>query len=318
MNLPVRPALQDISPYRLPSRWTVFAAVIAGLVLFPIASLFGLALFPRDNIWPHLWTTVLPRYVGNTVILVAFVGLGAMVLGTGLAWLVTHFRFPGRAGLQYAVLLPLAVPGYIGAYALVDALEYAGPVQTMLRRSFGWDSAADYWFPEVRTLGAAIFVLVLTLYPYVYLLARAAFKTIPASAIDVAQAAGLSPWRRFWRVSLPFARPGVVAGTAIVMMEAVNDFGTVDFFAVQTLTTGIFSVWLEGYNPGGAAGLALCALVVIGHCWLPNASPAAPPAMTRPVGKLPCCSLLPCRGSGHGRRRGCAVRRSFWGSSPPS
>ena len=303
----------------LPSRWTVFAAVIAGLVLFPIASLFGLALFPRDNIWPHLWATVLPRYLGNTVILVACVGLGAMGLGTGLAWLVTHFRFPGRAGLQYAVLLPLAVPGYIGAYALVDALEYAGPVQTMLRHSFGWDNAADYWFPEVRTLGAAIFVLVLTLYPYVYLLARAAFKTIPASAIDVAQAAGLSPWRRVLA-----GVPALCPPRGCRRHRHCDDGGSQRFRHRGFLRGAnpdnrhLFGV-VRGVQPrrrGGAGPLRPCGDP--GHCWSPNALPAAPPAMTRRVGKLLCCSLLPCRGNGHGGRRCCAVRRSCWDFWPPS
>ncbi len=249
-------------PFRV-NRWHVLAGLIAAAVLLPIAVVVYLAAFPNENIWPHLASTVLPRYARNTAILMISVGVCAMGLGTFLAYLVTHFVFPGRRWIQYALLAPLAVPGYVGAYALVDFLEYAGPFQTSLRQVFGWATARDYWFPEIRSMGSAIVVLTLTLYPYVYLLARASFKALPASGQDVARSLGLSAWQQFWRVSLPLARPGMVAGTAVVMMETVNDFGTVEFFAVQTLTTGIFSVWLESSNTGGAAQLALCALVVI-------------------------------------------------------
>ncbi|MEM6308067.1 MAG: iron ABC transporter permease, partial [Pseudomonadota bacterium] len=236
---------------------------MALLVLLPIAVVVWLAFTPTENIWPHLWNTVLPRYATNTLIVMVCVGLGTCTLGTLLAYVVTHCLFPGRAWIQYALLAPLAVPGYVGAYALVDFLEYAGPVQTGLRHIFGWQTSRDYWFPEIRSMGSAVFVLTVTLYPYVYLLARASFRALPASGQDVARSMGLSPLQQFWRVAFPLARPGIVAGTAVVMMETVNDFGTVEFFAVQTLTTGIFSVWLESYNAGGAAQLALCILAVI-------------------------------------------------------
>ncbi|MGB1236434.1 MAG: ABC transporter permease [Planktomarina sp.] len=250
-------------PVRGINRWIVLGGGVAAMVIFPIAVVFWLALFPTENIWPHLLDTVLPRYAWNTAVVMLSVGAGTMVLGTGLAYLVTHHLFPGRGWLQYALLAPLAVPGYVGAYALVDFLEYAGPVQTGLRDVFGWQTSRDYWFPQIRSMGSAIFVLTVTLYPYVYLLARASFRALTAGGQDVARSMGLSPFQRFWRVSVPLARAGIVAGTAVVMMETVNDFGTVDFFAVQTLTTGIFSVWLESYNTGGAAQLALCSLIVI-------------------------------------------------------
>jgi len=184
-------------------------------------------------------------------------------LGTSLAYLVTHLDFPGRRVLQYALFLPLAVPSFVAAYAWVDVLEYAGPLQTYLRDVAGWTSAKAYWFPNIRSLSGAVLVLSFTLYPYVYLLARAAFRELPASGQDVARSLGLGHARQFWRVSLPQARPAIAAGTAIVMMETLNDFGTVDYFAVQTLTTGIFSLWLESYNPGGAAQLALLAVAIV-------------------------------------------------------
>jgi iron(III) transport system permease protein len=159
--------------------------------------------------------------------------------------------------------MPLAIPGYVGAYALVDLLEYAGPVQSFLRGFFGWSSARDYWFPEIRSFGAAVFVLSLSLYPYVYLLTRVAFRDQTSSVEEVARSLGALSSQRFLKINLPLARPAIAAGVAIVMMETVNDFGTVDYFAVQTLTTGIFSVWLQSSNVGGAAQLACVVLTMV-------------------------------------------------------
>ena len=243
--------------------WSAGAIVIALLVLAPILAVFWFALHPTDNIWPHLWRTTLPRYVWNTGLLMICVGLGAAIVGTLTAWMVVMYRFPGRGWLQWALLMPLAVPAYVGAYALVDFFEYAGPVQTGMRSLFGWTSAQDYWFPQIRTKGAAILVLSASLYPYVYILARAAFREQSGASFEVARALGAGPFARFWRVGLPLARPAIAAGVAVVMMETVNDFGTVDYFSVQTLTTGIFSVWLQGGNLGGAAQLASCVLIVV-------------------------------------------------------
>lgn len=256
---PARPAL------RLPrlDPWSLGAALIAALVLVPILAVVWMGFFPTENIWPHLLATTLPRYFRTTVILMLSVGLLAGAVGTGAAWLVTMYRFPGRRWLQWALFLPLAIPAYVGAYALVDFLEYAGPVQRTLRAVFGWQSARDYAFPEVRSLGAAIVVLSAALYPYVYLLARAAFREQSGGTYEVARALGAGPWRRFFRVGLPLARPAVAAGMAAAMMETVNDFGTVNYFAVQTLTTGIFTVWLEQFNAGGAAQIALVILGLV-------------------------------------------------------
>ncbi|WP_136440776.1 ABC transporter permease [Pacificoceanicola onchidii] len=245
------------------SPWSVGALAIAALVLAPIISVFGIALFPTDNIWPHLISTTLPRYLANTAILMIGVGLFSAMMGTGAAWLVSRYDFKARRWLEWLLLLPLAIPAYVGAYALVDFFEYAGPVQTAMRGVFGWETARDYWFPEVRSMGAAILVLSAALYPYVYLLARVAFREQSAASDEVALSLGAGAFGRFWRVGLPLARPAIVAGAAIAMMESVNDFGTVDYFAVQTLTTGIFSVWLQANNAGGAAQIASVVLILV-------------------------------------------------------
>ncbi len=246
-----------------PDPWSIGAIVIAALVVFPLLSVVWIAFFPTENIWGHLVSTTLPRYLKNSLILMTSVGILSAVIGTGAAWLVVTTRFPFRRMLEWALLMPLALPAYISAYALVDFLEYAGPVQTLMRDWFGWQDARAYWFPEIRSMWAAIFVLSLSLYPYIYLLARAAFREQSTNMIEVARALGSGPWAIFLRVALPLARPAIAAGMAIVMMETLNDFGTVDYFAVQTLTTGIFTTWLLGYNAGGAAQIACVILALV-------------------------------------------------------
>ncbi|MFN3262971.1 MAG: ABC transporter permease [Pikeienuella sp.] len=248
---------------RLPDLWTLGALLIAAAILTPIFAVGWMAFFPRENIWPHLLATVLPGYVWNSVILMAMTGLGAAMIGTGAAWLTVMTDFPGRRFFDWAMLAPLAVPAYIGAYALTDFLEYSGPVQVGLRELFGWRDSRDYWFPEIRTIWSAGFVLTLSLYPYVYLLARAAFREQSVCALEVARSLGCGPWETFFRVALPLARPAVAAGVAVVMMETLNDFGAVDYFAVRTLTAGVFSVWLEGSNVGGAAQISCVILVFV-------------------------------------------------------
>lgn len=262
MTIPI-PDIEAIRKFRPFDPWSLAAVLIAAVVLLPILSVVWIALHPADNIWPHLIATTLPRYLANTLLLMGAVGLATAMIGTSAAWIVVMYRFPGHGVLQWALLLPLAIPAYIGAYALVDLLEYAGPVQTGLRDVFGWTSARDYAFPEIRSRGGAIVVLSAALYPYVYLLARSAFREQSVGALEVSRALGCGPFASFWRVGLPLARPAIAAGVAIVMMETANDFGTVEFFAVQTLTTGIFTVWLESSNPGGAAQISLVILGLI-------------------------------------------------------
>jgi ABC-type Fe3+ transport system, permease component len=243
--------------------WSLGALVIAGLVLAPILAVGWMALDPRENIWPHLIATTLPRYLANTAVLTGGVGLLASAVGAGAAWLVVMYRFPGHRVLEWLLLLPLAIPAYVGAYALTDFLDYSGPVQTALRGAFGWASARDYWFPEIRSREAAVVVLSAALYPYIYLITRAALREQSGASYEVARALGTGPFGLFWRVGLPLARPAIAAGAAIAMMETVADFGVVDHFGVQTLTTGIFTTWLSGGNAGGAAQLALVILGIV-------------------------------------------------------
>ena len=246
-----------------PDKWSLLGLAITTLVVLPIATIFYLALFPDENIWPHMLSTTLPRYVCNSLVMMAGVGVLAGTVGTLTAWLVVMYRFPGWSVLQWALLLPLSLPAYIAAFAVVDFLEYAGPAQTWLREFFGWATKHDYMFPEIRSRGIAILVLTSALYPYVYFLTRSVFRTQSGAAIEVSRALGCGPVSSFFRVGLPLARPAIAASVAIVMMETLNEFGAMEFFAVQTLTTGIFSVWLDGSNAGGAAQLACVILAFV-------------------------------------------------------
>ena len=246
-----------------PDPWTVGALLVAALVLAPVVSVIWIAFHPTENIWPHLAETVLPRYLRATLILMAGVAVLTASIGAGAAWLVSVYDFPGRRWLSLALAFPLAIPAYVGAYALVDMLDYAGPVQSALRAAFGWQSARDYWFPQTRSLWAAILVLSAALYPYVYILARAAFAEQSGAMFEVARALGQGPGGVFRRVGLPLARPAIAAGVALALMETVADYGTVHHFGVQTLTTGIFTTWLDGGNAGGAAQIAGVVLTLI-------------------------------------------------------
>ncbi len=241
-------------------RWSLGTIALAFLVALPILSVVGLAMSPSDGVWTHLSETVLPRYVLNTLALAVGVAAGTLVIGVGTAWLVTMTQFSGRAVFEWALLLPLAMPAYIIAYIYTDLLEFVGPVQGLLREIFGWQTARDYWFPEIRSLGGAIAMMSLVLYPYVYLLARATFLEQCLCLLEVSRTLGRGPWRSFFGVALPMARPGIAVGLVLVLMETMNDFGTVDYFAVPTFTVGIFRVWLGMNNAAGAAQLALVLL----------------------------------------------------------
>ncbi len=261
-------------PRPLSDRLLGSAALITGLALaLPVLTIIFLALTPTENVWPHLISTVLPGYVMRTLGLMAGVGLITFVTGTAVAWLVTMCRFPLRPLFVWASLLPLAMPGYIVAYAYVDFLSFAGPVQTWLRGLFGWKSPADYWFPEIRSLGGAIFVLSMVLYPYVFLTARASFIRQPATQLEVARALGQTPWGAFRRVALPLARPGIAVGVSLALMECLNDIGAAGFFGVRTLTLGVYTTWLSQGNLGGAAQIsAVMLLFIFALVWFERAA----------------------------------------------
>ena len=249
--------------------WGVGAVVISVLVAMPVIAIGLLALFPTENIWPHLMRTVLPGYVVRTVSLMAGVGILTLLIGTGTAWLVTMYKFPGRKWLQWALLIPLATPTYIIAYTYVDVFEYSGVVQTGLRDLFGWTSAKQYWFPEIRSLSGAIFVMSFVLYPYVFLTSRASFLKQSVCHLEVSRTLGRTATGTFFSVALPLARPAIVVGVSLAMMECLNDIGAVEFFGVSTLTVGIYSTWLERSNLGGAAQIASVMLIfVFALIWL--------------------------------------------------
>ncbi len=245
------------------SGWTVAALLVAAIVCLPLFSVIWLAFFPEENIWPHLFRTVLSTYVLNTIVLMIGVALGTFIIGTATAWLVTHYEFPGRSLFNWALLLPFAVPAYVIAYVYTDLLEFAGPVQSLLRSWFDWQLASDYYFPKIRTLPGAIIMMILVLYPYVYLLARAAFLEQSTSIAEAARSLGVSRTARIFRIALPMARPAIVVGLSLVMMETLNDYGTVDYFAVRTLTAGLYDTWLGMNNLGGGAQIATLILVFV-------------------------------------------------------
>jgi len=243
--------------------WSLGALAVSLLVMLPAAAIVVLALSARDSIWPQIAATVLPVYIVETVVLMAGVGFLSFVIGCGTAWLVTMYRFPGRQVLQWALVLPLAVPTYIIAYTFVHVFEYAGPVQGELRELFGWSTPGDYSFPELRSLPGAIVVLSLVLYPYVYLTARASFIRQGAAQIEVARTLGSSLPRAFLTIALPLARPAIAVGVSLAMMECLNDIGAVEFFGVSTLSVGVYATWLGKGNLPGAAQLALVMLLFV-------------------------------------------------------
>lgn len=216
---------------------------IAALIALPIFSVLGSVFTDSGEIWRHLVDTVLGRYVFNSLWLMLGVGVGVTVVGVATAWLVTMCRFRGQGFWEVLLLLPLAAPAYLLAYIYTDILDYFGWVQRFLRLIFGWQSAQDYWFPEVRSLGGAIIMLILVLYPYVYLLARVAFLEQSVTTLEASRALGCGPWKSFWAIALPLARPAITAGLALALMETLNDFGTVQYFGVETFTTGIYRTW---------------------------------------------------------------------------
>lgn len=244
--------------------WALAAGFTAAVLALPALAVLSQLLVPAGDTWTHLWNTVLPGYIANTLALAALTALGALLVGVGAAWATTMLDFPGRRWLIWALVLPLAAPAYVVAYALADFFQAAGPLQSWLREVTGW-RVGDYWFPDIRSLEGAALIFIATLYPYVYLLARAAFLQQSAAALDVARTLGLGPWRVFWRVALPLARPAIAGGVAIVLMETLADFGAVSHLSVQTFTTGIFRAWYQMGEraAGGQLAAALLGFVLL-------------------------------------------------------
>ncbi len=247
----------------ISDRWTLAAVLAAALLALPIASITWISLSATESSWPHLFATVLPRALGNTVALLAGASLLALAIGTSTAWIVTMFSFPGRDIADRLLVLPLAMPVYIVAYAYVELLDFAGPVQTGLRAAFGAKSFLGTIVPDVRSLGGAIALFAIVLYPYVYLTARASFVQQSVCALEVARTLGRTAGGTFWSVALPMARPALAGGVMLVMMECMNDLGAVQYLGVETLSASIYATWMQRSNLPGAAQLALVMLVMV-------------------------------------------------------
>lgn len=241
--------------------WRVGAMVVAALVALPLLGLAGSLLDGRGEMWRHLAETQLREIVANTVVLLLGVGVGTVVIGAGTAWLVTLHRFPFSRLFEWGLLLPLVLPTYIIGYAYADLLAYAGPLQSTLRQVTGWQRG-DYWFPDAASATGVAVLFTLVLYPYVFLAARAAFLAQSQPLLEASRILGNGPWRTFWRIGLPLARPAIAAGAALALLEALADFGTVQYYGVQTFTTAIYRTWFGMGDRGGAGQIAMILLVI--------------------------------------------------------
>lgn len=256
-------AASGLSGFANGSVLTLAAVIIAVFIAAPVLSVFSnVFVGGTGETWAHLSDTVLGDFVFNTVVLCLGVGLGVASIGITTAWLTTMLDFPGRRFYEWALVLPMAMPAYVMAYAYTDFLQFVGPVQSGLRAFFGW-RAGDYWFPDVRTVGGAVTMFMFVLYPYCYILVRTAFLERAGGMLEAGRSLGLGPWGCFLHVSLPLARPAVVAGTALALMETLADFGTVSYFGVQTFTTGIYRAWFSLGDRIAAAQLAAALLTFV-------------------------------------------------------
>jgi iron(III) transport system permease protein len=243
--------------------WTIAAMAIAAMVLAPVAALVAIAAQGSGDLWPHLAAYVLPQALRDTAILLAGVGVIVIVAGVGTAWLVVACNFPGRRTFDWALLLPLAVPTYIVAFAYLDVLHPLGPIQSGLRALLGTDDPRALSFPDIRSLWGCIVLLGFVLYPYVYLATRALFLMQSASALEVARTLGAGRARTFFRVALPLARPAIAVGVTFALLEALNDIGASEFLGVRTLTVSIYSTWVNRSSLPGAAQIALVMLAAV-------------------------------------------------------
>ncbi|MEE7462170.1 iron ABC transporter permease, partial [Methylobacterium fujisawaense] len=239
------------------------AVALAALLLAPVISLGFTASEGGGELWPHLAAYVLPQAIRDTALLLAGVGLLVIGLGTATAWLVAAFDFPGRRLLEAALLLPLAMPTYVVAYAYLDLLHPLGPFQVGLRGLLGLSSPRDLALPDLRSLPGCSLLLGFVLYPYVYLPTRALFLMQAGSLLEAARTLGAGPWRSFLRIALPLARPAIALGTGLALMEALNDVGAAEFLGVRTLTVQVYATWVNRSDLPGAAQIALVMLAAV-------------------------------------------------------
>ncbi|WP_428683225.1 ABC transporter permease [Reyranella sp.] len=241
--------------------WRLGALAVAAVVALPLLGIASSLVSDQGELWRHLAETQLRDIVSNTIVLLIGVGLGTVVIGTGTAWLVTMYRFPGSRMLHWALLLPLVMPTYIIGYAYADLLTFAGPLQSSLRSAMGWNRG-DYWFPEFGSPQGVALLFTLVLYPYVYLAARAAFLAQSQSLLEASRILGNGPWRTFLRIGLPLARPAIAAGAALALLETLADFGTVQYYGIHTFTTAIYRTWYGMGNREGAAQLSMVLILI--------------------------------------------------------
>ena len=265
------PATTDSPGWRKPawwpavSRWQALAALISSVTVLPLLVIALSFADVNADIWAHLSEFVLPRLLANTALLLLGVGVGVLLLGVPLGWLVAVHEFPGRRVFNWALMLPLAMPAYVMAFTQIGLLDFSGVLQSWLREV--WGSSA--WFPPIRSRGGVVLVMSLALYPYVYLLARDAFASQGRRALEAAQSLGLSPWQGFWRVALPMARPWLIGGVSLALMEALADFGTVSIFSFDAFTTAIYKAWFAMFSLSSASQLSsLLVLLVFALIWL--------------------------------------------------
>ena len=241
--------------------WRIGAVLVAVLVALPMLGIAASLFDWRGAMWRHLVDTQLTDILSNTALLLVGVGIGTTAIGTAAAWVVTMHRFPFSRPLEWALLLPMVMPTYIIGYAYADLLAYAGPLQGFLRDVTGWQKG-DYWFPDAGSASGVACLFSLVLYPYVYLAARAAFLAQSQPLVDASRILGHGPWRTFLSVGLPLARPAIAAGAALALLEALADFGTVQYYGVQTFTTAIYRTWFGMGDRDGAGQIAVVLLVI--------------------------------------------------------
>ncbi len=251
------------SAKRSGRNWLILSAFAALVVTLPVMGLALEALKGSAGLWAHLFSTILPTTLTDTVILLAGVGVVTAVIGTASAWLVTAYDFPGRRMLEWALLLPLAVPTYIIAYAYLDILHPIGSVQGAIRWVLGYESPRQFRLPDIRSMTGCILLLGFVLYPYVYIPTRAMFLTQSGTLADAARTLGVSRRAMFWRVGLPLARPAVAIGIALALMETLNDVGAAEFLGVRTMTVTIYTTWITRTDLPGASQIALALLLIV-------------------------------------------------------